>query len=121
MNIYLYISIILAAVAALVHSYLGEAKFFRPLFAETHIGVMRSLTWRRVLRAVWHLPLVCWLLMAAMTFVIAQNNSASKIPLYFACGVYLSSGIGNFIATRGKSFGWIVLFAAAGLLVLGLA
>ena len=29
------------ALAALVHSSLGEAKVFRPLFAETHIGVMR--------------------------------------------------------------------------------
>jgi len=120
LNTYLWLSVTFAAFAAVIHSYLGEAKLCRPLFAETHAGVMRSLTWRRVTRAVWHLPSVCWLLMAAMTIVIMQSDASSKMPLYFACAVYLSSGIGNFLAKRGKSFGWVVLFAAAGLLALGL-
>lgn len=121
MNTYLHISCIAASLAAVVHSYLGETRLFRPLFAEAnHIGVMKSLTWRRVARAVWHLPSVSWVLMSAMTVVMVQQEPFSSTPLYFAAAVYLFSGIGNFIATRGKHFGWAVLFLAAASLGMGL-
>jgi len=104
--------------AALVHSYLGEARLIRPLNAEqVHQGVMKSPTWRRLVRAVWHLPSFCWVLMALMTVLLTRQEPIPAIPLYFASAVYGVSGVGNFIATRGKHFGWIVLFAAGALLL----
>ena len=106
--------------AAIVHSYLGEARLIRPLYTEQeHSGVMKSLTWRRLVRAVWHLPSLCWVLMALMTILLARQEPIPSIPFYFASAVYGVSGMGNFIATRGKHFGWIVLFAAAALLLPG--
>ena len=87
---------------------------FRPLFAQReHTGVLKSLTLRRVTRAVWHLPSVSWLLMAAMSWIIVGQTPFSPIPVYFACLVYLLSAVGNCIATRGRHFGWLVLAGAA--------
>jgi len=121
MNIYLYLSSGIAVIAAFVHSYIGEAILFRPLFAEKeHVGVMKSLTLRRISRAVWHLPSVCWLLMSAMTLLLSQERPLPSTPLYFAAAVYFLSGAGNFIATRGRNFGWVVLWIAALLLWLGI-
>lgn len=121
MNAYLYLSCFAASLAAVVHSYLGEIRLFRPLFAEAnYVGVMKSLTWRRITRAVWHLPSVCWVLMSAMTIMVVQQEPLYPLPLYFAAAVYLFSGIGNLIATRGRHFGWAVLFLAAASLCAGL-
>jgi hypothetical protein len=116
MSLYFYLSSVLAVVAALVHSYLGEVLLFRPLAGESeHFGVMKSRTLRRVSRAVWHLPSICWVLMSAMTLVLLQQP-VQVTPLYFAGAVYFFSGAGNLVATRGKSPGWVVLWLAAGFL-----
>jgi hypothetical protein len=119
--LYLYLSSAIATIAAIVHSYLGETRLIRPLYAEReHAGVLKSLTWRRLIRAVWHLPSLCWLAMALMTIVLAAQPPIPAIPLYFAGAIYAVSGLGNLIATRGKHFGWLVLFAAAALIFPGL-
>jgi len=108
-------------VAAIVHSYIGELKIYRPLFAATEwSGAMQSETMRRVARAVWHLPSLCWVLMAVMVLLIPSFEPQSALPYYFASAVYGVSGLGNLIATRGRHFGWIVLIAAAALLLLAL-
>jgi hypothetical protein len=121
MSVYLYLSAAVAVIAAIAHSYIGEVILFRPLFAETaHVGVMKSLTLRRVSRAVWHLPSVSWLLMSAMTLVLSQQRPLPPTPLYFAAAVYFLSGAGNLIATRGRHFGWVVLWIAAILLCVGI-
>ncbi len=121
MNLWLYSSAVVATLAAAAHSYIGEAKLFRPLFAETnHVGVMKSISWQRVTRGVWHIASICWMLMAAMTIALAEQNPTPVVPLYFASAVYLLSGLGNVVATRGKHFGWIVLLMAAALLWIGL-
>jgi hypothetical protein len=109
----------LACVAALVHSLIGELKVYRPLFAATEFsGAMQSQTWRRVTRAVWHLPSVCWLLMASMVLLLARDSAYDPIPFYFASAVYATSALGNFVATRGRHIGWVVLTAAAALLLI---
>jgi hypothetical protein len=120
MNTYFYFSAAFAFSAAIGHSWIGEAMLLRPLFAQTeHVGVMKSLTWRRVTRAVWHLPSISWILMAAMTVLLINQQPIARIPLYFASAVYLLSGVGNFIATRGRHFGWVVLGLAGLLLWIG--
>jgi hypothetical protein len=117
---YLYASSVLAIFAAVAHSYIGEANLLRPWFAEPeHVGVMKSLTWRRVTRAVWHLPSMSWMLLATMVVVLARRKPVVDEALYFVCAVYLLSGIGNCLATRGRHFGWVVLCVAAGLLWIG--
>jgi hypothetical protein len=42
--------------AALGHSWLGEHKVFRPLYAEPQAGMLRDAPTRDVIRIVWHLP-----------------------------------------------------------------
>jgi hypothetical protein len=120
-NNYVISSAIVALATAIGHSYIGETMLYGPLFAEAeHSGVMKSQTLRRVARAVWHLPSLCWLLMAIMSLVMAQQGVIAIVPLYFAIAVYVSSAAGNFIATRGRHFGWMLLSLAAALLWIGL-
>jgi hypothetical protein len=116
--LYVYLSSALAIVAAIVHSYIGEVMVYRPLFAASSWnGAMQSETMRRVARAVWHLPSLCWILMAVMVLIVPPPELQTAIPYYFASAVYGVSGIGNLIATRGRHFGWIVLIGAAMLLL----
>ena len=119
--IYLYLSCAVAMLCAVVHSYIGERTLVSSLTSRPpQVGVLQSLTWRRLVRAVWHLPSVFWALMSLMTLVLNQQSSVEVTPLYFVMAVYVFSGVGNFIATRGKHFRWTILLLAAALLWLGL-
>lgn len=89
---------------ALVPGYLGQAVLVRSL-AET------SASARRVNTAVFQLSTLYWLagglVLVAAPFVLDQG------PRTLAAGmmtfVYAAGAIGNFWATRGRHFGWVLL------------
>ena len=121
MNIALFLSMLAAFGTAIGHSRLGETKILGPLYAENaQTGVLKSLATRRVLRAVFHLPSVIWVLTGILTFGFVWHGTTP--PMWFViygAAVYGLSAAGNFWGLRRLHLGSVLLALAAVLLVIG--
>lgn len=105
---------------ALGHSYLSETRLIRPVLAHP-FGVLKGVVRQRLLRNVFHLPAMSWVIMGAMTIYFSLSPKMSNTPLYFALAIYVSALLANVQATRGWHIGWVLLLIDSGLLVMGLA
>lgn len=104
----------LGLAAATGHSWLGEHKIFRPLYAGTPGGILASRATRDVIRAVFHIPSLTWAVLGLA--VLAARFEGGSAPLSVAAAlVFAGSGIGNLAALRRPHFGGLILLAAAGL------
>ncbi len=97
----------LGLIISLVHGYLGETKVVGPV-QDVPISA------KRILQAIMFLSAVYWFLGAALLvaapFLLAPENRF--IAGWGVGALFLSGAIGNFWATRGKHFGWMLLSMA---------
>lgn len=121
MNIALLISVLAAFGTAIGHSMLGETRILGPLYADhAGAGVLKPAATRRVLRAVFHLPSVIWVLTGILTFGFVWHDTTP--PLWFViygAALYGFSAAGNFWGLRRLHLGSVLLTVAAIFLVIG--
>jgi len=69
---------------------------------------------KRVLRFTWHITTLTWWGFAAILYVLStpSENVISEI-LSIICVVFVLSGCGSFVFSRGKHLSWIVFFVIA--------
>ena len=98
MNYVLLLSTMAALGSAAGHSWLGETKILRRLYAERPgEGVLKPAATRRTLRAVFHLPSVMWALTGILTFGFVWHGTTP--PVWFVIyggAVFGFSALGNF-------------------------
>lgn len=99
---------------SVIHGYLGETRV---------VGALQEapVSAKRILQAIMFLSAVYWFLGAAL-LVAAPYLLAPESRVVVGGGVgalFLSGAIGNFWATRGRHFGWMLLAIATLLAWLG--
>ena len=121
MNLLLLSSTLAALGTAVGHSWIGEAKILRPLYAEPRQGgVLEKPDMRRILRAVFHLPSLAWALTGILTFGFVWHGTTPPIWfMVFGAALYGFSAIANFWGLRRLFIGNILLTIAAVSLVAG--
>lgn len=80
----------LCVLIGITHSYLGEAKILRPMFAQYKLPVLRGSdrATKNVMRFAWHLTSVAWWGLGVVLFVIAS-------PAAESAGVHLAGDRNN--------------------------
>ncbi|CAN5323812.1 hypothetical protein BH11PSE11_BH11PSE11_28900 [soil metagenome] len=103
----------LMVLVGLLHSWLGEQKLLRPLFAKCDAALMQPQR-KNFLRAAWHLGSATWIALASILLCLslprreAQVAAMAIVSLSFAL-----FGALNFLISRGRHPGWVVLLAIA--------
>jgi hypothetical protein len=110
----LQIAGVTAILAALIHGVLGETR----VFARATIEPPRV---RTLIRAVWQAGTVAWigggvLLLMAPTMMSEPARHWIVVTLAI---VYAVAAVGNFIALRGRHFGWLALSAVVAMALAG--
>lgn len=95
-----------------VHSLLGEKLLLKPMFSRRGNAVLESDLARLVIRFAWHVTSLCWIMMAIILYFVGFSQAAlpTSIPLTLGVG-FLSIGLFDAIASRGRHVGWPVLTA----------
>ncbi len=121
MNLALLFSTLAAVATAVGHSWLGETKILRPLYAErSDDGVLKPIATRRVLRAVFHMPSMMWASTGILTFGFVWHGTTPPVWfVIYGAAVYGISAVGNFWGLRRPHIGNILLTVAAATLVIG--
>lgn len=110
----LQLSGISAIVVALIHGWLGETK----VFARATIEPPRV---RTLIRAVWQAGTVAWIgggVLLLMAPTMMSEPARHWIVATLAI-VYAVAAAGNFIALRGRHFGWMALSAVVAMALAG--
>lgn len=113
----------LAVLIGITHSYLGETRILRPMYAQYKLPVLRGSdrATKNVLRFAWHLTSVAWAGLGGVMFAIASpapNPIACAlrvIAVTFAIHALVTAGM-----SRGRHYAWIVFTAIAVLAWLGI-
>lgn len=114
--IWLYLSAVLMAATAMIHSVAGERKLIGPLTAPGANGTL-SPGGRNVLRVAWHLT----------SFFMVSNALAviwprSPVGLIFVIGgFWLAVGLLSLVSSRGRHVGWPTLCGAGLAALIGAA
>jgi hypothetical protein len=105
---FLYIvSAALMAVTAFLHSYFGEKRLLRPLFA-SQTPFFEPHPRRRLLRTSWH-----WQSGFMLSHAVVMLWPGVDARLKLAIGVFwLVMGLQSLIRSRGKHVGWFSLLGA---------
>jgi len=100
---------------AIVHGYIGEQKVLTPID-----GVSPVI--KRVISAVFHLSTLYWFVGGLMLIIapIYLSSSQQNILTLTVLFLYATGSIGNFWATRGRHFGWLLLAITCLLILLSL-
>jgi hypothetical protein len=113
MNILLITSAVLGFGSAFGHAYLGERFVLRPLLnAPGDNRVLKTATYRSLLRWVWHLPSFAWAQIAAATLWLALSPTAFDTGAQ-ALLVYMTGAVFNAWAMHGPHVGNILLTLAS--------
>lgn len=113
-DLLLQLSGALAIAAAIVHGVLGETK----VFARATIEPPRV---RLLIRAVWQAGTVAWIgggVLLLMTPAMMSDVARHWIVATLAI-VYAVAAAGNFVALRGRHFGWVALSAVVAMALAG--
>ncbi|MBS0528783.1 MAG: hypothetical protein JSS22_05265 [Proteobacteria bacterium] len=113
-DVLLQLSGTLAVVAAIIHGVLGETK----VFARATIEPPRV---RLLIRMVWQAGTVAWIgggVLLLMTPAMMSEPARHWIVATLAV-VYGFAAAANFIALRGRHFGWMALGAVVAMAVAG--
>jgi hypothetical protein len=113
-NLALTLSGLLAILAAITHTVLGETK----VFARVQITPNGA---RRIIHAVWLFGVVSWVAIAVLVIAAPHLGSPDARHWIVAASTvtYGFGALGNAIGTRGKHFGWIVMLVVAALSIAG--
>ncbi len=102
---------LLLAATMLVHSILGQKRLIRPLLDEK-AGVMQRPLARFILPFAWHLTSAIGFIVAAILLGWAWAPEAARtIGLTATAAIFIVSGIGDAIGSKGKHIGWPFLTA----------
>ena len=113
-DVLLQLSGIIAIAAALIHGVLGETK----VFARATIEPPRV---RTLTRVVWQAGTVAWIgggVLLLMAPAMMSESARHWIVVTLAM-VYAVAAMGNFVALRGRHFGWVALGAVVAMAVAG--
>jgi hypothetical protein len=113
-DVLLQLSGFTAITAAIIHGVLGETK----VFARATIEPPRI---RLLIRMVWQAGTVAWIgggVLLLMAPAMMSEPARHWIVVTFAA-VYGFAAIANFIALRGRHFGWVALSAVTAMAVAG--
>ena len=122
MNLYFFISGVLAFLAGLGHSYIGE-KHFLPRLRQCedpdHFGVEGYVN--RALRATWHfVTFALWSAAAILIiFSFRQFEPSMIIVFRIISNFYFFTGVYLLVLSRGRQVLWIVLFVISALIWIG--
>lgn len=111
---------LLAIAAGFGHSYLGERRILRPLFAEGTPFLQRR-RMRDLLRAVWHLPSLAWIGLGGLLVHAGVSGGPDGALALAAGAIFLLSGLANWAALRSFHIGGVLLVAAGALLIASIA
>ena len=106
---------IMGMLIAMVHGYLGATKVVQPV-----TGIHPSA--KRILHAIFLLSAVYWFVGGAV-LVLAPfylSPDARYVASLIVGTLFLSGAAGNFWATRGRHFGWVLLTIATTLTWVGM-
>ncbi|MGD0547799.1 MAG: hypothetical protein ABR991_08205 [Terracidiphilus sp.] len=108
-NVLLSTAAVLLIFTALVHSLLGERRLIGPLLTRRE-GVLASGLARFVLRFVWHLLSITWIVLALILVQLVRDPVTARHWAAAATGVAFT-GVGLFdaVASRGRHIGWPLL------------
>jgi hypothetical protein len=108
---YVYTAAALALATGVAHSVIGEIRLLEPILGSTPLPTEPNYG-RRLVRAVWHLPSVIWL-MVALAAVVSRRKGGDVTLSSLAIGVFLVSGIGNLLAAQHVHPGGVLLLITA--------
>lgn len=108
------IAALLGIVAGFGHSWLGETRILIPLYREGNSRVLSSRRNRDVLRLVWHIPSMAWIVIGLFLLL----HPEMKMLRWMGTIIYGLSGLANLWAIRRVHLGNVILGAAAILLLL---
>ncbi|MBX3489803.1 hypothetical protein [Parvibaculum sp.] len=103
-DLFLIASGLLGIATGIGHSLLGERNVLRPLFAEDASAVLRKGRMRELLRGVWHLPSLTWIVLglALVQSGLAGNGSAIAAT---AGTIFVLSGLANWMVLKSFHIG----------------
>jgi hypothetical protein len=101
MNLWLFLSAVLMAATAVVHSVIGERRLIGPLVAPGSTAIPHK-QGRKVLRAAWHLT--SFYMLSYALVVIWPGSPAGLIRAIGA--LWLLFGLFSLVSSRGRHVGW---------------
>jgi hypothetical protein len=115
MHIALYAAALLAFVAGVVHSYLGERYILgRLLCWPDFVRLFRDPTFTaRVLRLAWHATSIAWWGLAAILALLAQPPVSDREISLILGVTFLVTAVAVLVGSRGKHLGWPLFLAVA--------
>lgn len=97
---------LLLVLTGIVHSLLGERRLIGPLLARND-GILAVPLARFLIRYVWHLTSLVWVVLAAILLSIAFSPGNTARVALFATGiVFTLAGLIDAVGTRGRHVGW---------------
>ena len=118
MSTLLLVAVVLAALLATAHSYLGERYILIRLFRREDLPSLLGSTMftKRTLRLGWHLTSVAWIGFAGLLAALASSPAgAGRTEAHVIAGTFAASGALALVGSRGRHLSWIVFFVIAAL------
>jgi hypothetical protein len=117
----LYLAAALLVITSAVHSVLGERRLIAPLLSMRE-GVLASKLVRFLLRFVWHLISVCWVVLALILTQLVRDTAAIRWWAAASTGTaFTGAGLVDLIYSRGRHIGWPMLMGIGIAALLSLA
>jgi hypothetical protein len=103
---------VLAILVALIHGAIAEAYIFPQARVEPPPT-------RRLLRLIWQASTVDWIAMGVLLIAAPGFGSpqARHWVVVVAAAIYAYAAFGNFMATRGRHVGWVLMSAVVALAI----
>ncbi|MDO9127023.1 MAG: hypothetical protein Q8L94_02790 [Parvibaculum sp.] len=102
----------LGIIAGSAHSYLGERKILWRLFAEGNSQALEKGRTRELLRAVWHIPSLAWIVLGLALVHAGLENRPDGVVAAMAGTVFVLSGVANWMALKSIHISGGTLVAA---------
>lgn len=113
---------IVGGVTAVVHGVLTQKLMVRPFETMAAADGRMSLTIRRIVTMLLQYSTFSWLLGGLALVWAAWQGPEVKLAVgLLAGGQFLFGAVGNFLGTRGRHPGWMLMAAAVGLIGFGLS
>ena len=123
MNLLFLLAAALVGILGVGHSYLGERYILIRLFKRGELPRIfgNADFTKATLRFAWHITTVAWIGLAGL--LVAQALSPAprwSLQGQVIAATFALSGVVAFVGSRGRHLSWIVFFAVAGRVWLGL-
>lgn len=103
-SLFLIASGLLGIATGFGHSLLGERNVLRPLFAEDASAFLRRGRMRELLRGVWHLPSLAWVVLG-LALVLTGLDGVPGTVAATAGTIFVLSGVANWMVLRSFHIG----------------